>query len=425
VAPRVQTQPADFDLPESTIEVPPEDEAAQPVVTTPRVAWVKNQSASMLWSSSHGDAAAFTDLPAGSFLRVDGPPEQGRLPVFYPGDGLFRLPGDAWVDAGAVEQVDAPAPGEVAAVDALAKQPLPTWVQAHTATRLWSGPDDKAVSLTDLPQWTFLKVAGLDRDGRLLVEYAGDFATRLQGVGWVDKNAVGPAGDPGRWVVNHRTTGLWSGTDDKATRFTDLPQWSKLRIVEDAPRDKDRIEVEFFGDGGTRQAGTAWVARADIGPVTPPVPLPTKLEPKSGPSASTATRQIETHTFNSESDFINTVGVAAQHSQQNTGVPASVSVAQAILESDWGRSRLTRQANNLFGIKGAGTAGSVSLATWEHIDGSDVVVQAGFRAYYTLEESVDDHGRFFTRNKRYADAMAVANDARAFAQAIQADGFDS
>ena len=400
---------------QAIVEVPPEDEATQPVVTSTRVRWVTNPRASMLWSSSLGDAAAFTDLPANSFLRVQGPAEAGRLPVYYYGDGLLRRPGDAWIDAGAVEVVDAPAPGQVPGVDAVASQPLPNWVQAHRAATLWSGPDQKAVSLTDLPQWTFLKVAGLDRDGRILVEYAGDYATRQPGVGWVDRTAVGPSGDPGTWVVNHRATALWSGTDDKAARFTDLPQWTKLRLVEGAPHDKDRVEVEFFGDG-LRQAGFAWVARADVGPITPPVPLPTR-----SPS-----RPIEAHAFASESDFINTVGAAAQRSHKATGVPASVSVAQAILESDWGRSRLTRQGNNLFGIKALsapGTAGSISLATWEHLDGSDVVVQAPFRAYYTLEESVVDHAQFFSRNRRYADAMAVANDARAFAQAIQEDGY--
>jgi mannosyl-glycoprotein endo-beta-N-acetylglucosaminidase len=320
--------------------------------------------------------------------------------------------------------VDAPAPGEVPAVDAVAAQPLPTWVQAHRATTFWSGPDQNAISLTDLPQWTFLKVAGLDRDGRILVEYAGDYATRQPGVGWIDKTSVGPSGDPGRWLVNHKATPLWSGTDEKATRFTDLPQWTKLRIVDDAAQNKDRVEVEYFGDGAARQAGVAWVARTDVGPITPPVPLPSRPADSNARNApATTPRQIETHTFTSESDFINTVGAAAQRSYKSTGVPASVSVAQAILESDWGRSRLTRQGNNLFGIKGPGSAGTVSLATWEHLDGNDVVVQAGFRAYYTLDESVVDHAQFFTRNKRYADAMAVSSDARAFARAIQADGY--
>jgi flagellar protein FlgJ len=65
----------------------------------------------------------------------------------------------------------------------------------------------------------------------------------------------------------------------------------------------------------------------------------------------------------------------------------------------------------------------VTLATWEHVDDGDVVVQAPFKSYYTLEQSVDDHGSFFTRNKRYAPALAVASDARAFARAIQDAGY--
>jgi hypothetical protein len=304
-----------------------------------------------------------------------------------------------------------------------ASQSLPDWVQAHRATPLWSGPDEKATTLTDLPQWTFLKIAGPERGGRLLVNYAGDYATRQNGIGWVDQAAVGPSGDPGRWVTNHRPTALWSGVDEQALHFTDLPQWTKLRIVEGAAPDANRMAVEFFGDGVTRLPGTAWVGRADVGPITPPVPLSAVIKPL----LAALTPLIERHAFTSGADFINTVGAAAQSSRKTTGVPASVTVAQAILESDWGRSRLARMGNNLFGIKALGSvsgpAGVVTLATWEHLASGDVIVQAPFKAYYTLEQSIDDHGRFFTRNRRYAAALAVAGDARAFARAIQDAGY--
>ena len=402
-------------VPLTPVPVPASASAEVAGITTTR--WVKNSEVTTLWSGANVADAAFTDLPADSFLRVEGPQRAGRLPVYYVGDGLLRRAGRGWVDAAAVETVDAPTPGEVAGVDADASQLLPLWVQAHRATALWSGPDSHAVALTDLPQWTFLKVAGLTRGGRLLVNYAGDYATRQPGIGWVDQGAVGPAGDPGRWVTNHRASALWSGVDDKAARFTDLPQWTKLRIVEGAPADSQRLQVEFFGDGSSRQPGIAWITLADIGPITPPVPLPAR---------AVAQPPIETRTFASEDEFINVVGTAAQSSFKRTGVPASVTVAQAILESDWGRSRLTRQGNNLFGIKALnapGPAGVVTLATWEHLSSGDVVVEAPFKAYYSLEQSIDDHGQFFVRNRRYADAMALGKDPRAFAQAIQDDGY--
>jgi hypothetical protein len=409
-------------LPDGNVSATASEVAPGSVVSTTVTRWVKNMSTTTLWSGVNADATAFTDVPAGSFLRVTGPVDGGRLPVNYVGDGMFRRPGNGWVEEATVETVDAPAPGQVPAIDVDASQPLPVWVQAHRATALSSGPDDKAVTLTDLPQWTFLKVAGLERGGRILVSYAGDYASRQPGIGWVDRDSVGPAGDPGRWVTNHRSSPLWSGVDDKAMRFNDLPQWTKLRILEGAATDGNRLQVEFFGDGVTRAPGTAWIARTDVGPITPPVPLPTVAATKSA-----SVLQVESHTFASGTEFIDAVGRAAQHSRKSSGVPASVTVAQAILESDWGRSRLSRQGNNLFGIKALGSvsgpAGVVTLSTWEHLNGGDVVVQAPFKAYYTLEQSIDDHGTFFTRNKRYASALAVANDARAFARAIQAAGY--
>ena len=63
------------------------------------------------------------------------------------------------------------------------------------------------------------------------------------------------------------------------------------------------------------------------------------------------------------------------------------------------------------------------MTTWEHTPSGDVVVQAPFRAYRTLEESIDDHGKFFTSNKRYANALALAGDPQAFAHAIQSAGY--
>src|SRR5207302_415448 len=156
---------------------------------------------------------------------------------------------------------------------------------------------------------------------RLLVNYAGDYASRQPGIGWVDQSSVGPSGDPGVWVTNHRATALWSGVDNKALKFTELPQWSKLRIVPGAPADANRLQVEFFGDGFTRQPGRAWILLADIGPITPPVPLP------SSPVRGKPQQQIERHTFGSTNEFLDLVGAAAQRSMRSTGVPASVTVA--------------------------------------------------------------------------------------------------
>ncbi len=116
--------------------------------------------------------------------------------------------------------------------------------------------------------------------------------------------------------------------------------------------------------------------------------------------------------------FIDSVAAGAVASDRKYGVPASVTIAQAILESGWGRSGLTRSANNLFGIKGTGPAGSVRVQTQEYVNGGYITVYANFRKYHTLAESMDDHGRLLATSSYYRRAMAVKNDANAFARAL-------
>lgn len=125
-------------------------------------------------------------------------------------------------------------------------------------------------------------------------------------------------------------------------------------------------------------------------------------------------------------DFILQIAPGARVSMRKTGVPASVALAQAILESDWGRSKLTREANNLFGIKAyrdPGTAGIYEINTWEVIGGRNVTVLAAFKAYTTLADSIVDHGNWFHNNSRYHPALAVRSDPKAFAYAINAAGY--
>lgn len=90
-------------------------------------------------------------------------------------------------------------------------------------------------------------------------------------------------------------------------------------------------------------------------------------------------------------DFIARIAPAAVADMQRTGIPASLTIAQAILESAWGDSGLTRLANNLFGIKGTGPAGSRTFPTKEYINGQWVTVQAAFRVYNAWSESIADH----------------------------------
>jgi flagellum-specific peptidoglycan hydrolase FlgJ len=104
--------------------------------------------------------------------------------------------------------------------------------------------------------------------------------------------------------------------------------------------------------------------------------------------------------------FINQVAPGAMAAQQRYGVPASVTIAQAIDESGWGQSTLASRYHNLFGIKGTGPAGSVTLPTQEYLNGQWVSVSSPFRVYHNIAESIADHARLLAMSGYYTHAMA-------------------
>ena len=123
--------------------------------------------------------------------------------------------------------------------------------------------------------------------------------------------------------------------------------------------------------------------------------------------------------------FIQEIGRLAALDMRKSGVLASLTTAQAILESNWGTSGLTVRANALFGIKaGASWRGKVySSTTKECYDGvNPVEITALFRAYGSWAESVSDHSALLTRNARYK-AVVGERDYRAACHAVKAAGY--
>lgn len=106
---------------------------------------------------------------------------------------------------------------------------------------------------------------------------------------------------------------------------------------------------------------------------------------------------------------------------EKTGVLASLTIAQAILESNWGRSA---PGNMLFGIKAGSSWKGKTQLLWTHefIGGVKKRVQATFRAYGSFYESLLDHGSLLTGNKRYKDVVGCKDYKRA-CRAIQAAGY--
>ena len=119
-----------------------------------------------------------------------------------------------------------------------------------------------------------------------------------------------------------------------------------------------------------------------------------------------------------ERAFIEQVAPGAMATQRRYGVPASVTIAQAIDESGWGQSILATQDHNLFGIKGSGPAGSDLQPTQEFIGGQLVDSTAPFRMYYNIGQSIEAHGKLLARSDYFTNAMANKRQPNAFAAAL-------
>ena len=101
----------------------------------------------------------------------------------------------------------------------------------------------------------------------------------------------------------------------------------------------------------------------------------------------------------------------------------SVIIAQAAIESNWGRSALSAKYNNYFGIKaGKSWQGkTVNMKTGEVFDGKNVTINSNFRVYDSLADSIRDRNRLL-RMPRYK-AVELADTPQKQAEAIKAAGY--
>lgn len=119
-----------------------------------------------------------------------------------------------------------------------------------------------------------------------------------------------------------------------------------------------------------------------------------------------------------QKQFVDRVSVLAVADMKKSGILASLTIAQAILESGWGKSALTREKNNLFGIKGKGA----KFKTFEYINGKRVDITDSFKVYPDWETSVTDHSALFHRLSRYHNLIGET-DYKEACKKVFADGY--
>ena len=141
----------------------------------------------------------------------------------------------------------------------------------------------------------------------------------------------------------------------------------------------------------------------------------------------------------SEADAIKKVGALFTADQKKSGILASVSLAQFILESGYGKSELAQNANNIFGMKCSLSGNTWSGSAWDgkskytkktqeqNTDGSYETITADFRKYPDIEDSIADHSAYLLGAKngselRYA-GLKGCKDYKKAVQIIKDGGY--
>ena len=164
-----------------------------------------------------------------------------------------------------------------------------------------------------------------------------------------------------------------------------------------------------------RTTGGQYISHAYV--VTPTLTL---CKGSTSPTTSTMT----------PAQFIAAAVPGAQRGWREYGVPPSVTIAQAILESGWGRSSLASVDRNYFGIKcfngkhGTLANGCHAYKTNECTKaGKCFATTASFRTYAAMANSFRDHGKFLRVNGRYKPAFAYTRNANKFIWQVWKAGY--
>jgi flagellar protein FlgJ len=133
--------------------------------------------------------------------------------------------------------------------------------------------------------------------------------------------------------------------------------------------------------------------------------------------------------FDTPEDFVETLRPYAEQVAEEYGMDAKAIIAQAAVETGWGKFVIHNadgeSSHNLFGIKANSKweGEQAVVDTLEFNSGIPQKQKAAFRSYASLEEAVNDYGRFITTQPRYQQAVEQASDAHSYTRELQSAGY--
>lgn len=125
--------------------------------------------------------------------------------------------------------------------------------------------------------------------------------------------------------------------------------------------------------------------------------------------------------------FVQQLAPAAKAIAEKLGISEQALVAQAALETGWGKHVIEDQNGNssfnLFNIKAKNNEPSITIETTEYRDGLPLKERAEFKRYTNIAQSFEDYGQLISGSKRYQEALAQGRDSDAYVEQLQQAGY--
>ncbi|MGC3874868.1 flagellar assembly peptidoglycan hydrolase FlgJ [Halomonas sp. GXIMD04776] len=209
-----------------------------------------------------------------------------------------------------------------------------------------------------------------------------------------------------------------------------VPKTSSVseNLIAGIPRGTPRL----LHGGLNNDANNAADKATGVAPANAPVRLADELDLRpQGPTVTTPSDPVLGHPPERPdhvAQFLSKLEGPAERASRTTGVPAKLILAQAALETGWGRHEIPDasggNSHNLFGIKAGSRwqGDTTDITTTEYRGGRPVQQVDRFRVYGSFEDAFTDYARLIGDNPRYSGVITAA-DAPAAARALQSSGY--
>lgn len=216
------------------------------------------------------------------------------------------------------------------------------------------------------------------------------------------------------------------GVGSKVTINKNAKHWATGQSIYNPVKGKTYKVIQVNGSKLLLDKVISWINKADV----------TLAGSKSNSGSSNKNNAASMHNVNvhltnkhwttAQTNFVNGIAADIVNVCNSNKLYASVAMAQAVLESGYGTSSLAQEAHNLFGIKADSTwkGATYTKSTKEVINGRTVTINASFRKYASIKDSIADYAKKLESRAQYANAFAPksANYAASI-KAIKAGGY--